>query len=132
MPLDHYVSQVRLKQFNSPALDGLMHAIRKTDLKRFPARSRDVCRIEDGGTNASKKTEQSRSFSGALEGWKAGAIGEHEPGTRVLDTFRRKSACQRDSARQGPCGFIVDPENAVQLIRRHAHPYQIDRLQDFM
>jgi hypothetical protein len=58
MPLDHYVSQVHLKQFNSPALDGLMHAIRKSDLKRFPARSRDVCRIEDGSTNAYLKEDR--------------------------------------------------------------------------
>lgn len=52
MALDHYVSQVHLKNFNSPALDGLMYAIRKSDLKRFPTRSRDVCRIEEGSTNA--------------------------------------------------------------------------------
>ena len=43
MPLDHYVSQVHLKNFNSPALD---------DLKRFRTKSQDVCRIEDGSTNA--------------------------------------------------------------------------------
>jgi hypothetical protein len=30
--LDHYVSQAHLKNFHSPALDGLMHAIRKSDL----------------------------------------------------------------------------------------------------
>jgi hypothetical protein len=52
MALDHYVSQVHLKNFNSPAMDGMMHAIRKSDLKRFPTKSRDVCRIEDGSTNA--------------------------------------------------------------------------------
>jgi hypothetical protein len=52
MALDHYVSQVHLKNFYSPALDGLMYAVRKSDLKRFPAKSQDVCRIEDGSTNA--------------------------------------------------------------------------------
>lgn len=52
MALDHYVSQVHLKNFYSPALDGLMYAIRKSDLKRFPTKSQDVCRIEDGSTNA--------------------------------------------------------------------------------
>jgi hypothetical protein len=52
MALDHYVSQVHLKNFNSLAMDGMMHAIRKSDLKRFPTRSRDVCRIEEGSTNA--------------------------------------------------------------------------------
>jgi hypothetical protein len=52
MVLDHYVSQVHLKNFYSPALDGLMYAIRKSDLKRFPTKSQDVCRIEEGSTNA--------------------------------------------------------------------------------
>jgi hypothetical protein len=51
MPFDHYVSQVHLKNFNSPALDGELFAIRKSDLKRFQPRSRDICRIEDGSTN---------------------------------------------------------------------------------
>jgi hypothetical protein len=52
MALDHYVSQVHLRNFNSPALGGLLHAIRKSDLKQFPTKSQDVCRIEEGSTNA--------------------------------------------------------------------------------
>lgn len=52
MPLDHYVSQVHLRNFYSPALDGLMFAIRKSDLKTFKCNSQSVCRIEDGSTNA--------------------------------------------------------------------------------
>jgi hypothetical protein len=52
MPLDHYVSQVHLKNFYSPVLDGLMYGIRKSDLKCFRTKSQDVCRIEDGSTNA--------------------------------------------------------------------------------
>jgi hypothetical protein len=52
MALDHYVSQVHLKNFYSPLLDGLMYAIRKSDLKRFTPKSQDVCRIEEGSTNA--------------------------------------------------------------------------------
>jgi hypothetical protein len=52
MALDHDVSQVHLKNFYSPVLDGLMYAIRKSDLKRFPTKSRDVCRVEEGSTNA--------------------------------------------------------------------------------
>src|ERR1700686_2130810 len=51
MPFDHYVSQVHFKNFNSPPLDGKLNAIRKSDLKRFQTRSRDICRIEDGSTN---------------------------------------------------------------------------------
>lgn len=52
MPLDHYVSQVHLQTFCSPALGNRMYAIRKTDLKAFTPRSEDVCRIMDGSTNA--------------------------------------------------------------------------------
>ena len=52
MALDHYVPQVHLRNFHSPAFNGrMMYAIRKTDLKRFPTRSKDVCRIEEGNTN---------------------------------------------------------------------------------
>lgn len=29
-----------------------MHAVRKSDLKRFTPRSQDVCRIDEGSTNA--------------------------------------------------------------------------------
>jgi hypothetical protein len=52
MSLDHYVSQVHLRNFNSPEFNGLMYAIRKSDLKRFQTKSRDICRIEDNSTNA--------------------------------------------------------------------------------
>jgi hypothetical protein len=52
MPLDHYISQVHLKKFYSPALGNRMYAIRKTDLKIFTPRSEDVCRIMDGSMNA--------------------------------------------------------------------------------
>jgi hypothetical protein len=51
MALDHYVSQVHLKRFYSPMLDELMYAMRKSDLKRFTPKAKDVCRIEDGNTN---------------------------------------------------------------------------------
>jgi hypothetical protein len=52
MALDHYVSQVHLRNFYSPVLGNKMHAIRKRDLLKFPCGSKDVCRIEDGSTNA--------------------------------------------------------------------------------
>lgn len=52
MPLDHYVSQVHLRKFYSPALGNRMYAIRKTDLKAFTPDSQAVCRIMDGSTNA--------------------------------------------------------------------------------
>lgn len=52
MPLDHFVSQVHLKNFYSPSLNGeLMHAFRKSNSKKFPTKSQDVCRITDHNTN---------------------------------------------------------------------------------
>lgn len=51
MPLDHYVSQVHLKNFYSQKFKFLMHAIRKTDLKAFRTNAESVCRIEAGSTN---------------------------------------------------------------------------------
>lgn len=51
MPLDHYVSQVHLKNFYSPLLGNLMYALRKTDMKAFTPDAQSVCRIEDGSTN---------------------------------------------------------------------------------
>jgi len=51
MSLDHFVSQVYLKNFYSPKLGALMYAIRKSDLKLFTPNAESVCRIEDGSTN---------------------------------------------------------------------------------
>jgi hypothetical protein len=52
MPLDHYVSQVHLKKFYSPALGNRVYAIRKADLKAFTPDSQSVCRVMDGSTNS--------------------------------------------------------------------------------
>jgi hypothetical protein len=52
MPLDHYISQVHLKNFYSPELGELFYVIRKDNLKEFPSNSQSVCRIENGSTNA--------------------------------------------------------------------------------
>ena len=52
MALDHYISQVHLRNFYSPAMGRRkMYAIRKSNFKCFPPRSEDVCRIENGSTN---------------------------------------------------------------------------------
>lgn len=51
MALDHYVSQVHLKRFAAPDLNGRIYAIRKNDLKRFQPRTKDVCRTDEGNTN---------------------------------------------------------------------------------
>lgn len=52
MALDHYVSQVHLRNFYSPVLENHMYAMRKSDLKFFQCNSQSVCRIEEGSTNA--------------------------------------------------------------------------------
>jgi hypothetical protein len=52
MPLDHYVPQVHLRKFYSPALGELMYAMKKSDLKSFTPNSKSVCRIRDGSTNS--------------------------------------------------------------------------------
>jgi hypothetical protein len=51
MPLDHYVSQVDLRKFYSPALDDLLFATRKSDLRSFCCNAKSVCRIEDNSSN---------------------------------------------------------------------------------
>jgi hypothetical protein len=52
LALDHYVSQVHLRQFYAPALGGLIYATKKSDLKSFCCDSKSVCRIEENSTNA--------------------------------------------------------------------------------
>lgn len=52
MALDHYVSQVHLRNFYSPLLESHMYAMRKSDLKSFTCNSQSVCRIDEGSTNA--------------------------------------------------------------------------------
>lgn len=56
MPLDHFVSQVHLKNFI--ASDGMLGVIKKSDLKAFPAKTQDVCRIMDGNNNPFLKQER--------------------------------------------------------------------------
>lgn len=58
MPLDHYVSQVHLKNFYSPKLEGLLYAIRKSDLKQFTPNAKSVCRVEGGSTNPYMQEER--------------------------------------------------------------------------
>lgn len=52
MPLDHYISQVYLKNFYSPVLGNRMYATRKCDLKSFTPDSESVCRTNNGSTNS--------------------------------------------------------------------------------
>lgn len=52
MALDHYVSQVHLRNFYAKALNfRKMHAYRKSDGASFICGAEDVCRIDEGSTN---------------------------------------------------------------------------------
>lgn len=52
MALDHYVSQVHLKNFISPEMHPRIFAIRKTDQKRFAPLPKDICRANEHSTNS--------------------------------------------------------------------------------
>lgn len=58
MALDHYVSQVHLKNFNSSELGDAFFCIRKDELKLFYQNSAAVCRIEDNSTNSYLKKDR--------------------------------------------------------------------------
>ncbi|MBL1353637.1 MAG: DUF4238 domain-containing protein [Zetaproteobacteria bacterium] len=58
MALDHYISQVHLKNFYSEDLGQLMYAINKKDQKLFTPNSKSVCRIENNSTNYFLKDER--------------------------------------------------------------------------
>lgn len=51
MALDHYVSQVHLKNFYAEKLERQMYAYRKSDLKFFTPNAKSVCRSDEGSTN---------------------------------------------------------------------------------
>jgi hypothetical protein len=51
MALDHYVSQVHLKNFSSSKPTGQLNAVRKRDLHAFKPWTEDICRIDEGSTN---------------------------------------------------------------------------------
>jgi hypothetical protein len=48
MSQDHYVAQTYLRNWCDPEYSNHIHAIRKSDLKRFPAHPYTVCREKDG------------------------------------------------------------------------------------
>ncbi|MEA3000857.1 MAG: hypothetical protein QOK17_2690 [Sphingomonadales bacterium] len=52
MALDHYVSQVHLRRFCAPDLNGRqLYAFRKSNGTSFICNTKDVCRIDEGNTN---------------------------------------------------------------------------------
>ncbi|KKB07145.1 hypothetical protein VE25_19100 [Devosia geojensis] len=69
MALDHYISQVHLKNFYAPALGKRMYAIRKADLLEYQCNSASQCRIEDGNTNVYLEDERAvEDFLKTIEG----------------------------------------------------------------
>lgn len=68
MSLDHYVSQVYLRQFTDLQIAGRLYAIRKSDGFKFEPRTQDVCRIENGNTNPYLSDERAiESFISTIE-----------------------------------------------------------------
>jgi Protein of unknown function (DUF4238) len=88
MPLDHYVSQVHLRQFYSPALGGKqMHGFRKRDGHIFPCSSKDVCRVQDGSTNEYLRNDRAiEEFLKTVEPNYNAAIAELRTGRPSRDT----------------------------------------------
>lgn len=96
MALDHYVSQVHLKQFLRQTDKKLLYAVRKSDLSAFTPRPRDVCRVEDGSTN------QYLTNNRAVEDFLKGIEPAYEP------CLARVSAGELDwKARQVFSGFLA-------------------------
>lgn len=58
MALDHYVSQVHLKNFYASELGEAFYCIRKTELRIFHQSSTGVCRIEENSTNSYLKEDR--------------------------------------------------------------------------
>lgn len=66
MSLDHYVSQVHLKNFYSPALGKRMYATGKWSLETYLCDAASQCRIKNGSTN--EYLEEPRAVEAFLKG----------------------------------------------------------------
>jgi hypothetical protein len=87
MPLDHFVPQVHLRNFNSAALGEKMYGIKKSDLEKFPCSSKDVCRILDGSTNSYLLQDRAiEAFLKTVEPGYNAAIAEIESGDVSRDS----------------------------------------------
>jgi hypothetical protein len=85
MPLDHYVSQVHLKQFRNPETR-LLSVVRKSNLKSFPTRTQDVCKIEDGSTNSYLIHDRAvEEFLTSIEPYYDGALEQFRSGKPSKD-----------------------------------------------
>ena len=110
MPLDHYVSQVHLRQFYSPALGGKqMHGFRKRDGHVFPCSSKDVCRVQDGSTNEYLLNDRAiEEFLKTVEPNYNAAIAELRTGRPSRDTVHVIAgfAAYVRAARRRRCGCM--------------------------
>lgn len=123
MPLDHYVSQVHLRKFYSPALGNRMYAIRKSDLRAFTPDSGAVCGINDGSTNAYLREDRAiedflktiePNYNAALDKLIAGEI-DYECVYTIAGFVAYVIACSPAGMRipSGPLRTAVETEAAV-------------------
>lgn len=81
MALDHYISQVHLKRFCAENTGNRLHALRKSGMKYFIPRTKDVCRIDEGNTNNYLREPRAiEEFLKAVEGNYNLAISNFEAG----------------------------------------------------
>ncbi len=70
---DHYVSQTHLRGWQ--AADGLLHAVRKSDLRTFRPRTHSICSVIDGNTNPYLSDPRAvEEIIKPIEGGYAGAV----------------------------------------------------------
>jgi len=126
MALDHYVSQVHLRKFYSPALPGRLYAIRKSDLKTFESDSRGVCGIHEGSTNAYLREDRAieefletiePGYNDALDKLTAGEI-DRESIYTIAGFIAYVIACSPTGMRikSGPLKSIV--ESGASILER--------------
>jgi hypothetical protein len=130
MPLDHYVSQVHLSHFSSPELRGdLMYAIRKSDLKAFPCRPKDVCRIENGSSNDyllhDRVIEQflkeiEPKYNQALATLRQGKI-DHTAAFVVAGFAAYITTCSPTAMRIGTGPLKASLTATARILERHGH-----------
>jgi hypothetical protein len=115
MPLDHYVSQVHLKQFFSPALGSRLYATKKSDLKSFQCHSKDVCRIEDGSTNAYPINDRAiEEFLRGIEPNYDASISKLRQGASL--TAARCSARRHEAMRESVGNYDADQATILRLV----------------
>ena len=112
MALDHYISQVYLRRFLAPELGHLLHGIRKSDLKRFTPRPKDICRLDEGNTN------DFLSEPRAIEGFLVPIEGGFNSAVDMLSQGKPDTDCVYKIA--GMASYILSCSPAAQRINAAA------------